>query len=75
MKFLTDDEGLVINVALITAVRFKANNNDGSYKNKTEYPHVADVHVSGKEKPFTIYLTGPQKAELSLFIKSEESNE
>ena len=72
MKFLTDDDGLAINTSLITAVRFKENKNDGSYKNSRKYPHVADVHVSGREKPFTIYLSDEQKDELSRFMKSRE---
>jgi hypothetical protein len=69
MKFLTDDEGFAINAAQITAVRIKANKNDGTYKNNQDYPFVADVHVAGREKPFTIYLTEVQERELSQFVK------
>jgi hypothetical protein len=46
--------------------------NDGSFKNNREYPFVADVHVSGREKLFTIYLTERQEAELPLFMKERE---
>jgi hypothetical protein len=68
--FLTDDDGLVINMSHITAVRFKKNKNDGSYKNQRDYQCVADVHVSGREKPFTIYITTKQKTELVQFMKN-----
>ena len=73
MKFLTDDEGLAINVSQITAIKIKPNKNDGSYKNSRDYPFVADVHVSGKDKPFTIFLTGTQERELSQFVKERGS--
>jgi hypothetical protein len=69
MKFLTDNEGLAINTAQITAVKIKANKNDGTFKNNRDYPFVADVHVSGKEKPFTIFLTERQESELSQFME------
>ena len=72
MKFLVDNEGFAISTAQITAVKIKANKNDGSFKNKRDYPFVSDVHVAGREKPFTIYLTGRQEAELSLFVKERE---
>ena len=72
MKFLTDDEGLGINTSQILAVKIKSNKNDGTYKNYRDYPHVADVHVIGREKPFTIYLTESQERELSLFMRDKE---
>jgi hypothetical protein len=74
MKFLVDNDGLAINTAQITAVKIKTNKNDGSFKNNREYPFVADVHVSGREKPFTIYLTDRQEAELSRFMKEREGS-
>jgi hypothetical protein len=69
MKFLIDNEGIAINTALMTAVKIKQNKNDGSFKNNREYPFVADVHVSGREKPFTTYLTESQSKELTQFLK------
>jgi hypothetical protein len=72
MKFLTDDDGFSINTAQITAVKIKTNKNDGTFKNSRKYPFVADVHVIGREKPFTIYLTEGRKTELSRFMKDRE---
>ena len=72
MKFLTDDDGLSINPAQITAVKFKTNKNDGSFKNKREYPVVADIHVAGREKPFVFFLTARQERELSRFVRDGE---
>ncbi|MDR1626994.1 MAG: hypothetical protein LBT33_10695 [Spirochaetia bacterium] len=72
MKFLVDNEGFAVNTAQMTAVRIKTNKNDGSFKNNRDYPFVADVHVSGREKPFTVFLTQGQGAELSLFVKERE---
>ena len=71
MKFLTDDEGLAINIAMIAAVKIKQNNHDGTFKNKLDYPVVADVHVLNREKPFTVYLTSRQKAELTGFLQGK----
>jgi hypothetical protein len=69
MKFLNDGEGLSINTALITAVKIKPNKFVETYKNREDYPYVADVHVSGREKPFTVYLTREKEQELSQFMK------
>ena len=71
MKFLTDDEGLSVNTAQITAVRIKPNKNDGTFKHYREYPVVVDVHVLDREKPFTMYLSSKQEKELSKFMKSQ----
>jgi hypothetical protein len=72
MKFLVDNDGFAISTAQITAVRIKANKNDGSFKNNRDYPVVADVHVSGREKPFTVYLDASQEADLALMMKGRE---
>ena len=73
MNFLFDDEDeLCINPAQITAVKFKRNKNDGSFKNSRDYPFVADVHVAGREKPFTVFLTHEKKQELAQFLKNRE---
>jgi hypothetical protein len=72
MKFLVDNDGFGINTAQITAVKIKTNKNDGSFKNNREYPFFADVYVSGREKPFAVYLTERQEAELSRFMKERE---
>ena len=69
MKFLTDDDGLAISIDRIIAIKIKENKNDGSFKNRKEYPFVADVHVEGREKPFTIYLSESQNQELSQFTQ------
>jgi hypothetical protein len=71
MKFLTDGDGFSVSAAHITAVRIKTNRNDGSFKNRREYPFVADVYVSGRGKPFSIYLTAGRASELSLFVKED----
>jgi hypothetical protein len=70
MNFLTDDDGFAINTAQITAVRIKANKNDGTFKHKKEYPFVAIVHVAGREKPFAVYLTKSHERELSRFVQN-----
>jgi hypothetical protein len=75
MKFLYDEDGLAINMANITAIKIKPNKNDGSFKNNMSYPYVADVHVSGREKPFTVYLTREKEAEVSQFIKNKGNGE
>jgi hypothetical protein len=38
------------------------NKNDGSFKNNRDFPVIADVHVAGREKPFTVFLTEKQGA-------------
>jgi hypothetical protein len=55
MKFLVDNEGFAINTAQITAVRTKANKNDGSFKNNRDFP-----------LPFFLEK---QERELSQFVK------
>ena len=73
MNFIFDDEDeLFISPVQITAVKFKRNKNDGSFKNREEYPFVADVHVVGREKPFTVFLTREKKQELVQFLKDRE---
>ena len=74
MKYLIDDDGLAINTAQITAVRFKPNKNDGSYKNNREYPFIADIFVLDREKPFTVFFTEAQERELSRFMKDKENS-
>ena len=68
MKFLTDDDGFSINPAHITAVR-PVKENTGSYKNNKEYPYVVDIHVTNREKPFTVYLNESQKEELARLVQ------
>jgi len=68
-----DDDELFINPVQMTVVKFKRNKNDGTFKNKDAYPFVADVHVAGREKPFTVYLTHEKKQELAQFMENRES--
>ena len=75
MKYFTDNSGLFINTALIIAVKMKPNKNDGTFNSREEYPFVADVHVKGREKPFTIYLTHEKEREISQYMRGRESGE
>ncbi len=74
MNFFYSGDGKAFNIDQIQAVNIKQNQNDGSFKHNREYPFVADVHVSGREKPFTVYLTGEKEAELSRLVQNGENS-
>ena len=70
MNFVRFDE-LTINFDCVTAIRLRQNKNGGSYRNKDDYPVVADIFVSGSGKPFTIHLTNKMADEFNRHISAK----
>jgi hypothetical protein len=56
MNFVRFDE-LMVNFDRVSAIRLRQNKNDGSFRNKDEYPYVVDLFVGENGKPFTFHLT------------------
>ena len=70
MNFVRFGE-LTINFDRVTAIRFWQNKNDGSYRNKDDYPVSADIFVSGSGKPFIIHLTNQMADELKRLVSAK----
>jgi hypothetical protein len=54
MNFVRFDE-LMVNLYRVSTVLLRQNKNDGSFHNKNDYPHVAELYDGG-EDPFIVYL-------------------
>jgi hypothetical protein len=70
MNFVKFDE-LMINFDRVTAIRLRQNKNDGSFRNKKDYPYVAELYNSDG-KPFIVHLTAKMASEFSRLIASKE---
>ncbi|MDR1893022.1 MAG: hypothetical protein LBQ48_08455 [Oscillospiraceae bacterium] len=70
MNFVKFDE-LTVNLDRVAAYRLRQNKNDGSFRNKEDYPYVAELYGGG-EKPFTIHLTEKMMAEFKQLISAKD---
>jgi hypothetical protein len=71
MNFVKFDE-LMINFDLVSAIRLRQNKNDGSFRNKDDYPYVADLFTGGNGKPFTIHLTTKMTDAFKRLVASQD---
>jgi hypothetical protein len=72
MNFVKFDE-LMVNFDRVTAIRLRQNKNDGSFRNKDDYPYVVELD-SGGGKPFTAHLTAKMAEEFNRLIAPKNLN-
>jgi hypothetical protein len=72
MNFVKFDE-LMVNLDRVTAIRIRQNKNDGSFRNKDDYPYAVELY-NGGDKPFTVHLTAKMAYELNQRIAATELN-
>jgi hypothetical protein len=71
MNFIRFDD-LMVNLERVTAVKIRRNTNDGSFRNKKDYPYAAELYGGGK--PFTVHLTEKMMEEFNRQIVPKDLN-